>query len=201
MGRTAARRLISALAGLLALCAVGGGDLFAADTPEPVAPEMNPGAGKTIEGAVQGAVEGVGEKIGDTIGEAIGAETVATIDDAHADSARFIGLFFEKIDRVFGERYVEDRDRKIEVRAGLETTFNDDGKSTDTRVKLGLRVPLPAMKRWFNGYLDFGGDVNELGAVSNPNFSESEKFYSVTAGLIRRFRDDVETGIKLRLFR
>ena len=198
---TTAGRLFLAVAGLLALCIGSGGNLLAADMPEPDTPEMNPGAEKTIEGAVQGIVEDVGEKIGDTIGEQIGEQNVAKIDDAHEDSARFIGLFFEKIDRVFGEQYVEDRDRKIQVRAGLETTFNDNGESTDTGVRIGLRVPLPAMKRWFNGYLDVGGDVNELGAVSNPNFSESEKFYTLTAGLIRRYRDDIETGIKLRLFR
>ncbi|MHB8835305.1 MAG: hypothetical protein ACYC9Y_06320 [Candidatus Methylomirabilia bacterium] len=201
MGMTAARVLSRTVAGFLVLCLGSAGNLFAADATEPTAPEMNPGAEKTIEGAVQGVVEGVGEKIGDKIGEQIGEQNVAKIDDAHEDSARFIGLFFEKIDRVFGEQYVEDRDRKIQVRLGLETTFNDNGESTDTRGRIGLRVPLPALKRRFNVFVDLGGDVNELGDVSSPNFSESEKIVSIAAGVLRRFGDNLEAGLKLKLFR
>jgi hypothetical protein len=110
-----------------------------------------------------------------------------------------IGEIFERVDRVFGEAYVEDRERKVQVRAGLETTFNDDGTSIDTGVRLGLRVPLPALKRRFNGFLDIGEDVSQLGAVSSPNFADSEKIFSLGAGLIRRYRDNLEAGIKLRL--
>lgn len=201
MGLTTARTLSLTAAVLLALSIGSRGNLFAATAPEPVAPEMNPGAEKTVEGAVQGAVEKVGEKLGDVIGEQIGEQNIAKIDDAHEDSSRFIGLFFEKIDRVFGEQYVEDRDRKIQVRAGLETTFNDNGESTDTRLRIGLRVPLPALKRRFNLFVDLGGDANELGDVSSPNFSESEKVVSIAAGVLRRFGDDFEAGLKLKLFR
>jgi len=201
MGMTMAKAFSLTVAVLLALSIGSGGNLLAATTPEPVAPEMNPGAGKTVEGAVQGAVEKVGEQIGDVIGEQIGEQNVAKIDNAHEDSARFIGLFFEKIDRVFGEQYVQDRDRKIQIRAGLETTFNDNGESTDTRLRIGLRVPLPALKRRFNVFVDIGGDVNELGGVSSPNFSESEKIVSIAAGFLRRFGDNLEAGLKLKLFR
>ncbi len=198
---TTARVLSRAVAGLLALCLGSGGNLLAAAAPEPAAPDERPAA-KTVGEKIDEAIAvKIGDTIGDTIDEAIGEENVAKIDEAHQEQERFIGTLFEKVDRVFGERYLEDRDRKIEVRAGLETTFNDDGDSTDTRVRLGLRVPLPAMKRWFNGFVEIGGDVNELGAVSNPDFSESEKIYSLAAGVIRRYGENLETGLKLRLFR
>ncbi len=205
MGRTTTR-VLALTAALLLASGVGGGRTLHAAAPEPVAsepvaPEMNPGAEKTIEGTVQGIVEGFGEKVGVKLGEQIGEQNVAKIDDAHEDSARFIGLFFEKVDRVFGEQYVEDRDRKIQVRAGLETTFNDNGDSIDTRARIGLRVPLPALKRRFNVFVDIGGDANELGAVSSPNFSESEKIVSIAAGFLRRFGDNLEAGLKLKLFR
>ncbi len=181
MGATTARTLRRTVAGLLALSIGGGGSLFAADRPDPVPPQAPP--------VLEGFVEKIDEK------------AVEKIDDVHEDQEHFLGVLFEKVDRVFGEQYVEDRERKAQVRAGLETTFNDQGTSTDTKVKAALRVPLPALNRRLNGFLDIGEDVNALGAVSSPNFSESEKFFSIAAGIIRRFRDDLEAGIKLNLFR
>ena len=169
------------VAGLLALSIGSGGDLFAADPPEPVAPKERP------------AVEWTLPRIEDL--------KVERIDTAHEEQARFFGEFFEKVDRVFGEEYVQDRERKVEARAGVETTLNDEGTGTGTGLNLGLRVPLPAMKRRFNVFLDIGEDVNELGAASNPNFQDSEKKFSLALGVLRRYRDNLEAGIKLRLLR
>jgi hypothetical protein len=195
VGGTTVRTLFRTVAVLLAL-GIGGGSLHAADSPEQIEPDARP----AIEKAIEQVGEQVGEKIDETIDAAIGERNGAKLDEAHADQARFFGEFFEKVDRVFGEQYVEDRERKAQVRAGLETTFNDDGTSTDTGLRIGLRVPLPAMKRRFNAFVDIGEDVSELGAVSSPKFSESEKAFSLAAGLIRRYRDNLEAGIKLRLF-
>jgi len=68
--------------------------------------------------------------------------TVEKIDEAHAEQEDYFGKLFERVDRLFGEQYVQDRDRKIQVRAGEKTTFNEDGKSTDTTMIFALRVPL-----------------------------------------------------------
>lgn len=193
MGTTKAGTFLLAAVGVLALHLGGPPHLLAEEATRPAVPEERP--------VVEKAVDKVGEKIGDTIDSVIGAKTAETIDEAHEDQAEFIGLFFEKVDRVFGEQYVEDRDRKIQVRAGLETTFNNHGTSTDTKIKLVLRVPLPAMKRRFNVFLDLGDAVEQLGDVSSPNFSASENAFTIAAGLVRRIRDDLEAGLKLKLFR
>jgi len=176
----------------LVLCIGGAGNLIAADSPEPVAPEKRPAVEQIVDKAV--------EKVGETIDKTIGAKTVASLEESHEDQAQFIGLFFEKIDRVFGEEYVEDRDRKLQVRAGVETTFNNHGTSTDTKARLILRVPLPAMKRRFNVFLDIGEAADQLGDVTSPSITASEKVFSLAAGLVRRVRDNLETGIKLKLF-
>jgi len=190
---TAARKLVRTVVWFLALFLGGAGNLFAAAPAEPPVTAQTP--------AIEKAVDKVGEKIGDKIDAVIGDKAIEQIDEAHEDQAQFIGLFFEKIDRVFGEQYVEDRDRKIQVRAGVETTFNNHGTSIDTKARFVLRVPLPAMKRRFNVFIDLGEAVDQLGDVTSPNISASEKAFSVAAGLVRRVRDDLEAGIKLKLFR
>lgn len=183
MGRAAARVLVVALTGLFAGGAATARCSFAAAAPEPGPPAPPPAAVKVV----------------DTIIGTIDEQAVERIDEGHAEQERVFGEIFERVDRVFGEAYIEDRERKAQVRAGLETTFNDDGTSIGTAVRLGLRVPLPALKRRFNLFLDVGEDVNQLGAVSSPNFTDSEKVFSLGAGLLRRYRDNLEAGIKLRL--
>lgn len=127
---------------------------------------------------------------------------VERIDDAHASQADFFGVLFDRIDRLFGEQYVEDRDRKVQVRAGVQTTLNDEGRSVDTGITLALRVPLPALeRRSVNLFLEVGEDVRELGPVSSPNFDESRRRLSIGAGVVARPREEVETGLKLNVFR
>jgi hypothetical protein len=126
---------------------------------------------------------------------------VEKIDEAHAAQADYFGELFEKIDRVFGEEYVEDRDRKIQVRAGAETTFNAEGTNTDSALRFGVRLPLPALERGrANLFLEIGEDVNDLGAASNPSFDQSRKRLAIAAALVARPREELETGLKLHVF-
>ncbi len=124
---------------------------------------------------------------------------VERIDEAHEEQARFFGEFCQSIDRIFGEQYVEDRERKVQVRAGGETTFNDEGTSTDTALRLGLRVPLPSLERRLNLYLEIGEDISNLGDASRPNFDDSSRRLSIGASLLGRYRDTVEAGFKVNL--
>lgn len=125
--------------------------------------------------------------------------TIEGIDEAHEEQARFFGEFFQGVDRIFGEQYLEDRERKIQVRAGGETTFNDEGTSIDTAVRLGLRVPLPSLERRLNLYLEIGEDISKLGDASRPNFDEGDRRLSIGASLLGRYRDNVEAGFKVNL--
>jgi hypothetical protein len=190
-------------AAVFAVWLAGAADLPAAEPPASPAPEARPSFAQTIaqtlEKAVEKADEKVNEKVNETIVDKIGAENVERIDYGHEVQSQYLGELFNKVDKVFGEEYVADRERKVEVRAGLQTTFNNHGTSTDTAVKIGLRVPLPALKRRVNAFIDFGEDVDQLGEVSNPNYAESDKTFSVGAGLIKRLREDLEAGLKLRL--
>jgi len=126
--------------------------------------------------------------------------TVEQIDETHAEQANAFGEFFEKVDRIFGEEYVQDRDRKIQVRAGAKTTFNADGDSTDTALTFALRVPLPALQRRANLFFEIGEDISELGSASNPSFDQARRRLTVAASLLARRRAEWETGLKLNLF-
>lgn len=138
-----------------------------------------------------------------TVAEPIAAgegTAVERIDKAHAEQANTFGEFFQRVDRLFGETYVEDRDRKTQVRAGGETTINDDGRSTSTALTFALRVPLPALERRFNIFLEVGEDINELGAASDPDFVAARKRFALSAALLARRRKEVEAGLKLNVF-
>jgi len=184
---------------LLALCLVCGS---AAAESEPAASASSTAtATPEARPAIEKTVDKIGTTIGEAIDDTIGAKTVGKIDDVHEVEARYFGLFFEKIDRVFGEEYVEDRERKLQLRTGFETVFNNHGESTDTKAKIILRVPLPAMKRRFNVFLDIGEAADQLGDVTSPNVTASEKAFSLAAGIVRKIRDDLEAGLKLKLFK
>lgn len=192
---TTATTLSRAAAGLLALCIGSGGNLLAAASPA----AATPGEGPVVETIVEKKDETIIEKIDDKINAAIGAETIATIEDIHAEQAHFFGELFGTLDRVFGEHYMEDRERKVQVLFGLETTFNDKGTGAETGLKLDLRVPLPALDRRLNAFISIGGSANELGSVSDPQFSEADKDFSLGASLLRRFRKNLELGLNLKL--
>lgn len=144
-----------------------------------------------------------GDGLAATAAEPVAAEggsATAQVDDAHAAQADYFGRLFGEIDRLFGEQYVEDRDRKVQVRAGVETTLNDDGESTDTGLTLALRVPVPALKRRANIFIEIGEDVRELGAASNPSFDAARKRLAVAAALVARPREELEAGLKVSVF-
>lgn len=125
---------------------------------------------------------------------------VERIDKSHAEQADYFGHLVGAVDRLFGEQYVQDRDRKIQVRAGGETTFNDDGASTDTALTFALRFPLPAMERRLNLFLEVGEDINELGAASKPDFDAARRRFAIGAALLARPRKELEAGLKATLF-
>lgn len=188
MRATSTRFLPSAAAGLLALWVGAPLELgAAAAAPDPNAPEKPAVVEKLVGGAVEKLVS------------AIDKDATENLDQAHEQQAQQIGEFVEVLDRVFGETYAQDRERKVQVGVGLATTFNNHGNSFGTQVNVALRIPLPALERKFNAFIDIGGDVDKLGDVSNPNFSGSEKVYSLAGALISRLREDLEAGIRLKL--
>lgn len=125
---------------------------------------------------------------------------IERIDEEHARQEVMFGKFCQSIDKVFGEEYVEDRERKAQLRAGGGTTFNDDGESTATLLKFALRLPLPALERRLNVFLDVGEDIENLGDAANPNFADADRNLSIAAGLLGRLREEVEGGFKVTLF-
>jgi hypothetical protein len=121
------------------------------------------------------------------------------IDEAYAGQCVLIGELVGRIDDIFGEQYVSDRQRKVELRAGGEATLNNDGVGTDKGVNLGLRLPLPSLERRLNVFLDIGQDVTELGSASAPDSTERQKTASLAASLLGRLGENAEAGVKLSL--
>lgn len=193
-GREKFPRLAAAL--LLLLVAAGAAAAEAPGPPDPAAESLAaPAPPERPEPPAAIPAPGPAQKPGAGLGP-----MVERIDEAHELQCLLFGELVGRIDGVFGEVYVSDREHKVQARAGGETTFNDRGVSTGTAINLALRVPLPTLERRLNVFLDIGEDVNELGSASSPDFANSQKNLSLGAGLLGRIGENAEAGLKLNLF-
>ncbi len=123
-----------------------------------------------------------------------------TIDNRHAAAADMAASIVDWVDKIFGEPRIEDRERMVRVKGGVETTFHENGEGNETSVRLNARVPLPALERRTNLFFDIGGDVDQLGNVTSPTYSEAKDTYALAATLLRSVREAVDLGIRARVF-
>jgi hypothetical protein len=124
---------------------------------------------------------------------------VEQIDEAYDAQCLLLGEMVGRLDDIFGEQYISDRERKVQLRAGGSVTLNADGVGTDTGVSAGLRVPLPSLERRLNIFLDIGQDVTELNSASDPESAGRQKTASASAGVLGRLGENAEAGVKLSL--
>jgi hypothetical protein len=102
------------------------------------------------------------------------------------------------VDRAFGEARVDDRERIVRARIGgsLELRENNDASPT---VPVSLRVPLPALERRSNIFLQFEStaDASEDLEQARTSFDEGKSF---SATILTRRTPRLETGARLELY-
>lgn len=123
---------------------------------------------------------------------------VEALDEGHAVQVRMLCDFVHRIDRIFGEAYVEDRERKVSLRVGAGGTLNEDGVGTDLSLSVAGRIPLPALERRINLFLDIGGSLEDSGASPGAVLEDPERSLSLGTTLLGRRRGDIEPGLKLK---
>lgn len=123
---------------------------------------------------------------------------VRRLDESHAQFCQNFGEAVDRVDRVFGEPRVEDRERiaRLKVGAQVERRENHDDSYT---VPLSLRLPLPALERRANIFLrldsiaDASGDFHQAGRSLDDN-------KSLTATILARYGGRIDTGARLELY-
>jgi len=123
---------------------------------------------------------------------------VRSVDEGHANLTRGMGDVVDRVDRAFGEPRVEDRERIVRAKIGgsLELRQNNDASPT---IPVSLRVPLPALERRSNIFLQFEStaDASEDIEQARTSFDEGKSF---SATILTRRSPRLETGARLELY-
>jgi hypothetical protein len=98
-------------------------------------------------------------------------------------------------DKAFGESRVEDREQIARAKVGVKAKVKEN-EDTDWSVPANFRVPLPAMERRFNIFLDLTADA-DTGNLSDVNAATSESDASISATVLRKLSDTFDFGATL----
>jgi len=119
-----------------------------------------------------------------------------TLDATHDPLSRGIADAVDRADRVFGEPRVEDRERIVRAKIAAKVK-SEEGDGTSLSFPIDIRVPLPALERRFNIFLEYNSSFDDkLGDVTND--LDSNK--SFTGTIMSRAWDVLDTGVKFRFY-
>lgn len=122
---------------------------------------------------------------------------VRRLDESHASVCRGLGDVVDGMDRAFGEARVEDRERITRLKLGTSLRLREN-QSPVYSIPLALRVPLPALERRANIFLQLDSVSEATGgfdeAATNP-----DRDRTLSATVLSRITDRVNTGARLVL--
>jgi len=103
----------------------------------------------------------------------------------------------DSADKVFGERRVEDRQQIVRAKVGVRAKVRE-GMDTEWGVPANFRIPLPALGRKANVFLDFTADA-DTSDLSNPEAALREGNSSFSATALRKLTENVDLGASLSI--
>ncbi|HWR97850.1 MAG TPA: hypothetical protein VN317_05450, partial [Candidatus Methanoperedens sp.] len=94
------------------------------------------------------------------------------LDRQHDRICRTIAEVVDAADKAFGEPRVEDRERIVRAKVGIKSTLREREPAAWS-VPHNLRLPLPALERQVNFFLDLTADTDTEN-FSHPRAAASE---------------------------
>jgi hypothetical protein len=128
-------------------------------------------------------------------GCATGRAITTTTDERHAWISRKIADIVDATDKAFGESRIEDREEIVRAKIGIKATSRQR-ESTKWSVPINLRVPLPALERRWNIFLDITADP-DTGNLGDIDAATRERDTTVSATLLSRLTDNFDLGTTL----
>jgi hypothetical protein len=119
------------------------------------------------------------------------------LDKGHATVSRGLADVVDGMDRAFGEPRVEDRERIARLKVGPRLTLRENDKP-DYAVPLSLRVPLPALERRANIFLQFDS-VADASAGLDEAATSLDRNKTLSATVLSRVMERVHSGVRLDL--
>jgi hypothetical protein len=124
-----------------------------------------------------------------------GRTVIATTDEHQARVSRQLADLVDTVDKAFGESRVEDREQIVRAKLGLKTS-SKDGEGTHWSVPINLRLPLPALKRRSNVFLDLSTDT-ETSEISDLSATLDSKISTLSATILSKITSTVDLGATL----
>jgi hypothetical protein len=103
----------------------------------------------------------------------------------------------DRIDRALGDPRLDDVDRKVRLDTGLETVLREDDR-WDVNARLNARIPLPAMERRFNLFLDLGAEELSSAGLLDTSLTPEDSNLRAQLQLHVPFWQKFGTGVSLR---
>jgi hypothetical protein len=98
-------------------------------------------------------------------------------------------------DKMFGEARVEDREQLVRAKVGVKAEVRE-GQDTDWSVPANFRIPLPALSRKANIFIDATASPDSSN-LSDPSAAVDEKDGSLSINSLRRISDTLDFGATL----
>ena len=116
-------------------------------------------------------------------------------DKRHEWLGRTFASVVDATDKAFGEERVEDREEIVRAKVGLRVEVKE---SEDTKYKFptNFRIPLPALERKANIFLDFTGDPDS-GNVTSATGVTNDEGTSLSATMLKKLTDTFDLGATL----
>lgn len=120
------------------------------------------------------------------------------LDQQQETISRGLADSVDAIDKVFGEHRVEDALRMVQAKISIRDEWRENhGNSIDFPVR--LRVPLPALERWANVFIQFDTTTENSGR-SAEILDRLDANKAFTLGWLSRIMDAIDTGIRVNLY-
>jgi len=130
-----------------------------------------------------------------TAGKTEAGTASGPVDQARIWAGQKFVNVVDATDKAFGESRVEDRQEIVRAKVGVKAKVKEN-EDTEWSVPANLRVPLPAIERRFNIFLDLTADA-DTGNLSDVNAATSEGDASLSATILRKLSDAVDLGATL----
>jgi hypothetical protein len=116
-------------------------------------------------------------------------------DKRHAMLSKKFANVVDATDKVFGEARVEDREQLVRAKVGVKAEVREH-QDTDWSVPANFRIPLPALERKANIFIDVTGSPDSSN-LSDPSAAVDEKDGSISATALKKLSDTFDLGATL----
>ncbi len=112
--------------------------------------------------------------------------------------SRGIADAIDAADRAFGEPRIEDRERIVQIKVGLQPGYWKQDEFT-FKVPIRTRIPIPAIERRINLFFQFDSESDENDTVTET-FSNLDQNKSFAATLLTEISKQVDVGTRFGVF-